>query len=439
MTSKSRSLALFLLLLNMSHSSPLAQDVVVLDGMFTNGELDNLREFLSHEETLWRYKLDLRQDASSRGWSHPWSAALDVRLFDNSTVLKKFRSSFDPSGTLSPYKIEGQIIVRGDHVTSSNCTRPGYSATLLLVENWSPNSYGEMVVYDLYGEVSRSIAPRYGRLILLPCLFSHVIKPPSIDVSQRFHALSIFLHEPGVATGQIKSDSQAIFVKERERSHHVLTNSLPSCPPLTHGSGVEGFVTSRFTTPDGRKIVVLDGIIPKSLLDALASVVSNGAYTDFPAEEESSDNVQWILSFETEDFLQSSLWPIIHDFVGHISGSDTFFPYDIGCNNIQGRDSPTIHTDCPLSDDDYTVLIYLNANWSEHLHGETIFFSDTSGSEFVYAVRPRYGRVAIFHGAIPHSGRPPPFSYQGEPVVTGLNRNQKQSALQFYLPEAILN
>lgn len=73
------------------------------------------------------------------------------------------------------------------------------------------------------------------------------------------------------------------------------------------------------------------------------------------------------------------------------------------------------HRDCPEEDcptcHDYTLLVYLNRDWSGDMHGETVFFD--SNGELLAAVSPRYGRVALFRGKIWHSARPPISTFQG--------------------------
>lgn len=59
-------------------------------------------------------------------------------------------------------------------------------------------------------------------------------------------------------------------------------------------------------------------------------------------------------------------------------------------------------------------MLYLNPNWGENDYGETAFFeTNTDDTELVTEVRPRYGRVCIFDGTIPHSARPPSPRFTG--------------------------
>ena len=146
-------------------------------------------------------------------------------------------------------------------------------------------------------------------------------------------------------------------------------------------------------------------------IEKLFEMMHHGVYHDSPAGADSTDNVQWVLAVETVPFLQTRLWKLVKQVVKYISGRDTFYPYDVSCNHIQTIDQTTFHRDCGKIDDEYTFMIYLNANWTANHYGETIFLNDDR--EMLAAVSPKHGRVVIFHGAILHSARPPSPAFQG--------------------------
>lgn len=60
------------------------------------------------------------------------------------------------------------------------------------------------------------------------------------------------------------------------------------------------------------------------------------------------------------------------------------------------------HTDS-RSPGHFTALIYLNKIWCPEWAGETVFFNHTG--DIVQSVIPRYGRLVIFDGRIPHAAR----------------------------------
>ena len=77
-----------------SDASLPVKDVVVLDDVFTSGELNNLREFLSHEETFWTFEPFVKHDFPFSSASHPWSTVWDfesLRALRNSSNLEKSR------------------------------------------------------------------------------------------------------------------------------------------------------------------------------------------------------------------------------------------------------------------------------------------------------------------------------------------------------------
>jgi hypothetical protein len=80
--------------------------------------------------------------------------------------------------------------------------------------------------------------------------------------------------------------------------------------------------------------------------------------------------------------------------------------YSAYINVLREGNSPGIHCDAPyFVPDNQTVIVYLNAAWDPEWGGETVFFDDDLDAR--YLVQPRPGRVCIFDGRIPHTGRPP--------------------------------
>jgi len=74
-------------------------------------------------------------------------------------------------------------------------------------------------------------------------------------------------------------------------------------------------------------------------------------------------------------------------------------------NFAQYGDVLSIHTDCAPDQVEYTALWFLAREWHPDWGGETVFYDEAMDARFV--VSPRPGRLVLFHGAIPHAGRPP--------------------------------
>jgi SM-20-related protein len=66
-----------------------------------------------------------------------------------------------------------------------------------------------------------------------------------------------------------------------------------------------------------------------------------------------------------------------------------------------------VHTDRQTDEEGwYTVLVYLNQNWTIHDGGETMFYNDQR-TDVIMSVLPKPGRVVFFDARYPHWGRGP--------------------------------
>jgi len=406
---------------------------LVKDNIFTANEIWDMKSLLSREETVWTFRPNEQNSMEPEGRAeilptkscYCWSANLTSNTFLRSPAWKKLShalsSHFRMQGDWTVLEIEGQINIKAKH----SCTKrhsnnfSSYIAVIFLVENWRKNAYGELVVYK-EGEILKAVYPKRGRAVIFPASLEHVLKPPAIDLPERLYSMKIhLLLSDQKRQADNESDGQSAVSSSMANSYPFehfprfkLLHKTDSTAPSVK-LDIKQFISRNFTTGDGRSIIVLDNILPSKELYALTYTVMNSGYNDNAADANSGDNVQWIMGFEVEDFVQTSLWQLVSQIVTTVSRKGGYYPYDIGCNNIQSTDTTTIHIDCAPYEDEYTLLIYLNQNWTENHHGETVFMSDMDGNEVIFAVRPRYGRVAIFHGTIPHSARPPPLTYEG--------------------------
>lgn len=409
----------------------LPRDVIVRDNVFTTDEILEMKKLLSSEKTIWNFAGSKTGDGTSANSCYSWSSQPTPEGFVRSQAWGKLAATcVEVSGRkrtsgndCSILAMEGEVNMKASHICGKqfiySCTPTNSDdcvvAVIFLIEDWHRNSYGELVVYD-NEEILKAVYPKPGRIVIFPASLEHVIKPPAIDLSRRLYALKVNL---------LVSDEKRQNQPSLQGDNRVFQQDLlPSCKLLSkanstsNGNEVESidlkkFLTRNFTTADGYSIVVFDDLLPARDLDALMRTVQSGGYNDMEADLNGADNVQWILGFEVEEFVQTSMWQLFSRIVTTVSGKEGYYPYDIGCNNIQKSDTTTIHRDCELHENEFTLLVYLNQNWTENQHGETVFFADMEGSEVIFALRPKYGRIAIFHGLIPHSARPPPFTFAG--------------------------
>ncbi len=70
-----------------------------------------------------------------------------------------------------------------------------------------------------------------------------------------------------------------------------------------------------------------------------------------------------------------------------------------------------IHVDS-TNEAEWTILYYANLVWKPEWAGETVFYRDDH-KEITNVIYPTPGKVIMFNGTIPHTGRPPSHFYRG--------------------------
>lgn len=296
--------------------------------------------------------------------------------------------------------VHGKIIERGDFspvVTKCSVNSSRIVAILTLSKKWKKNDYGEITIYDDKGDILKSVHPKFGRVVLIKCGLNFKISPPCVNMERRHYFLMTEFGHEKVCDREL-DDSKVVGLSEFFNSKvNIEESSSLKIDP-------EKLVTRKFLTKEGKRIFVYDNAVPSHYVDVLSEYIHNQAeYFESPVvEKDSADNVKWIISLDDPGFISGPIWKVVKQLLVHIAGKE-FYPYDLACNHIRRTDNTYNHKDNYENADEYTVLIYLNKDWKDDNYGETTFLD---GNEIVAALRPRYGRVAIFHGTIDHSAHP---------------------------------
>ena len=421
-----------------------AGDIVVFDNIFSGQDLLELQNLLEHEETAWQFfskDVCSQFTGSSEGGIHDvqsyepyqWKAKLDPAVFAKSSVWREISKVALSQSSLSadsilPYQLSGLVVVGGDFVQPMKCNDSfgsDYAAIVFLTKKWKRNAYGELLVYSLNEEVLKAIHPRYGRMVVFPCELKHVLRPPSVGNKLHLRAIAVYFSslEKVFPKENVKNEQVNTLEPRKSVFPYISLEKLLSKEERPELQDVSKYVTRKMLTQKGKPIMVFDGAINQKDLQVLTQAVNHGSYNYAPPGQDSADNVQWILQFEVDDLVKTRLWKDIKQIAAYVSGESDCYPYDVGCNNIRNFDNTKIHNDLTygsrMSDNseenEYTFLMYLNHNWTEDFHGETVFFDDedSANPEMIFAVKPKHGRVCVFHGGIPHSGRPPSLEFRG--------------------------
>ncbi|XP_057303752.1 uncharacterized protein LOC130641105 [Hydractinia symbiolongicarpus] len=386
--------------------------------LFNNYDSDDVNKQRTHDNT-------------------PWINDRDPVAFSKTKLCKRLlRAVIDVSkdeGPYYPYRVFGKIIRRGDHTrVSADSTDEGeFSVMMFVNEFWKKNYYGELYLYDKKREIIGGATHKGGRVVVWESTIFRLNRPPAVSFLQ---GQVIFQ----VQFSKDKSKMEASYTKllqyrkDREYSYknwYLPQYKLSEDEPFTAPDPAKHKVLEYTTKTDGRKIVVFDGLFSKDLLDHLRGfVLKYGTYFYDDSIDSSSDNVQWIAGFLLNPYIQSPYWKIIRKLASYVTGNPNMFPYDVSINLIRSSDHTRIHGDVGYyGEEEFTVLVYLNPEWTKNNYGETTFFEKNSDdTEIVAQVRPRYGRTVIFDGNIPHSARPPSFNYSGARLtfVTKLHKNE---------------
>ena len=375
----------------------------VIDGVFAKSKNVLEKTLSSFGSTNWKFTVDEilhSNETKPLRLGFKTKSKGDLKVLKVHGILQKLISKTLGCPTVFPTNLQGRIIERGDFspvVAKCFGNTSRLISIITLSKKWKKNDYGEMTIYDENGDVIRSFYPKFGRVALIKCGVPFKISPPSINVARRHYFLiTEFGHEK-------IQDAEADFKEEPSlseffnRKYKADDNPLPDIVP-------ENYITRKFFTNQGRKMFVYDNAVPLQFVDILHEYIRNHAdYYESPIfEKDSADNVKWVISLDDPGFVDGPIWNVIKQLLVHIGGKD-FFPYDLACNHVRRTDNTHDHKDNYDDADEYTVLIYLNKDWKDDHYGETTFLEN---GEIVAGLRPRYGRVVIFHGTIDHSAHP---------------------------------
>ena len=385
-----------------------------------------LRRYLS-DHGRWEHTLNNYNNGSDFREESPdhilWKTFLDPQFMETTKVgqkiiraVKHFQGNQDGSHDYHIYHATAKIVVRSELPKSSidaDDSDGDVSAIIYLTGKWQKNDYGDILFYDNNKEIVSAIHPVMFRMVMFDSTIEHLYKPPSIDHSDPLRTIHFKLTTSKNKLNKAIQDYKAR-TQHRHHTRHIKLNDIAplSSPRTIH---VQQHITRQFVAPSGKKIYVLDNIFTPEELNKLRQIVEYKEYVHQQYLDKGSDGVSWLANFSLQDFVESNLWKIHQQVVNYFGSRKTYFPYDISCNMIKNTDNTRIHTDCSLAADQWTMVTYLNPNWTAQMGGETAFFEKNTheNNNYIIQVRPRYGRSVIFQSTIYHSARPPANHFDG--------------------------
>lgn len=384
-----------------------------------------LRRYLS-DHGRWEHTLKDYNNGSNFREESPdhilWKTFLDPQFMEKTKVGQKviravrhFKGKQDVDN-YHIYHAAAKIVVRSELPKSSIDTADNngdVSAIVYLTGKWQKNDYGDIIFYENNKEIVCAVHPVMFRMVMFDSSIEHLYKPPSIDHSGPLRTIHFKLTSSKDKLNRAIQDYQKRTQHRRQTRNIKLNDIAPLSSPRV--IQVQQHITRQFVAPSGKKIYVLDNVFTPSELEKLRQIVEYKEYVHQQYLDKGSDGVSWLANFSLQDFVESNLWKIHQQVVNHFGSRHSYFPYDISCNMIKNTDNTRIHTDCSLAADQWTMVTYLNPNWTAQMGGETAFFEKNSHEDnnYVIQVRPRYGRSVIFQSTIYHSARPPANLFDG--------------------------
>lgn len=383
-----------------------------------------IRQYLS-ESGKWEITLNDYNNGSDYKDESPdhvmWKSFLDPQFIQKSQFGQKVLRAVEhfkgneQGKNYSIYHATAKLVVRSEVPKGSIDAAKDdddISAILYLTSKWRKNDYGDILFYHDNKEIVCAVHPNMFRMIMFDSSIQHLYKPPAIDDRTPLQTIHLKL------TRSKDKLNRAIQHYKTRSQHRVLMRNtkLNDIAPvsLARVIDVQKHITRQFTAPNGKKIYVLDDLYTPQELEGLRRLVEYKQCFYLDSVDAGSDAVSWMAQFSLQDFVDSNLWNIHQQVAKHVGSRDSYFPYDVSCNMIKSNDNTRVHSDCSLAADQWTMVTYLNPNWTAQMGGETAYFESMGeDSNYITEVRPRYGRSVIFQSTILHSARPPSNDFDG--------------------------
>lgn len=363
----------------------------------------------------------------------PWVAPVNPEFFSDTAlwnISSKVVEKLSGGREYFPYDVTFSMHRRLDFITASskenNIGEDELMIRISLNKDFKRNDYGEAIFYKDSREILAAVYPKMGRMVVWNATVPFIFKPPAMSyVQAQFDILVRVTTSKEKAKQAIAETKRLIKKSESQETLGFALSDEGEIPVLD----LSKYEKRRFHDSQGREIAVFDGLVDQSDLDALRLFLlhynSVFQYQPFDGVDEEHDNVSWIAMLKVKHFVKSRLWKIVKLLATYLSGLDEWYPYDVSMNIIRNSHYPRIHEDCEPNEHEYTFLMYLTPDWEANNYGETAFFEEVLSQdgtpyppgqqqyEWIASVRPRYGRIVIFRGIIPHSARPPSPGFSG--------------------------
>ena len=149
---------------------------------------------------------------------------------------------------------------------------------------------------------------------------------------------------------------------------------------------------------------IFDDKVPYQIREKMWDFCINSLYklgwedTDEPEKYDLNIHSHW-----TSDELQSTdILPYVEKCINQTEWFENKNLSKVVCNLIRPDDVHYIH----IHQKQQVCLYYVNLDWRDGWHGETLFYNTNNLKEIAYTSSYIPGRIILFDGSIPHAIRP---------------------------------
>eukprot|EP00117_Sycon_ciliatum_P027809 scpid24458/ scgid22503/ len=418
------------------YTAPLPHDgrLVVLDRVFTRENVDNLRNLLQYKDTNWVFTgFDPEENVESRlrpESNAPWKAVLPAVEFTNTDLWQSIQRmvslAFPSDGELLLADVVLYVLRWGDQLKPDLGDINDKSLIAqIYVDDWKRNYYGETLLFNDSATVAASIHPRIGRMAIFTASARRLLHPPAIDYTSAQHIIELRMGRPdeeGFDTNFHKNQGFVQGVEDRKfhGEEKLFTKTLKMREDSQANKDVEEHHVKTYTASSGNRVMVLDGYLDEEDVTKLRLFMLHRALYRYDEK-----NLMWTLPMSIALFRQSRLFDELQSVVSHYTGAVTYHPYSLSCSLTRLADQTSMLQAEHLPEHGVSLSIFLNPGWTKDMFGETVFFESRQGKgndvEAVAAVRPRFGRIAIFQTAFNRSCRPSSPTFQGAQYILTVN------------------
>ena len=157
---------------------------------------------------------------------------------------------------------------------------------------------------------------------------------------------------------------------------------------------------------DGKRVCAVDDLLSIEHLQMLTQALHRSGYTRSEvARPDTAQYRHWATEIDPKACQQMPIYAPAMQALALFSPQASLRLYRSYVNVAHFGDMLFTHTDCLPDAGEVTALWYISESWDPEWGGETMFYDQHM--DVRAAIMPRPGRLALFHGDIPHAGRPP--------------------------------